>query len=113
MSAPSAASAATSRRRLLGRENSTIGVIPSASSSLLTPLATSRAEWAARTTACAVSAMLLVVGERFLGRGYCALEPRVHFDGFAERARGAFEARLDDVVRILAVQILDMQADAG
>src|SRR5690349_13982256 len=56
---------------------------------------------------------LLVVGEHLLGRGYAALEPFVDLNRLPQRACRALEARLYDVVAVLAVDGLDVQTDAG
>src|SRR5258708_13327665 len=117
---PSGPSAATSRRRLLGSENSTMGLSPSASRSRLTPRATSIALWSialwgSNATARASSAIVrrLFVREGFLGGRHGALQPLVDFDRLTQRPCGSLEAGLHDVVAILAVKILDLQADAA
>src|SRR5258706_11669728 len=51
--------------------------------------------------------------ERALGRRHRGGTARIDRDRLAQRARQTLEARFDDVMVVLAVQILDMQRDAG
>ena len=48
-----------------------------------------------------------------LGRGHAAPLARVDGDRLAQRARQRLEAGLGDVVAVLAVEVLDVQRDAG
>src|ERR1700691_2066743 len=56
---------------------------------------------------------LLVFAERALGRRNGAVEPLVYFHRLAQSPRGALEAGLDNMVRVAAINVFDVQADAG
>src|SRR6185437_2463043 len=51
--------------------------------------------------------------ERAFRRGNLASAPDIDFDRLAQRARQALEAGFDDVVVVLAVEILDVQGHPG
>src|SRR3569833_298545 len=53
------------------------------------------------------------LAERTLGGRDAAFQPLVRRHRLAQRAREPLEAGLHDVVAVLAVQILDVQGDAG
>src|SRR5512135_2544597 len=61
----------------------------------------------------AQSLVAVLLPERALGRGDGAVQPLVRRDRFAQGPCRALEAAFDDVVAVVGVEILDVQADPG